>query len=124
MLSPTSGNPALAGIPTVLEAEYGFDAVKQLQKTLPEPWRSKPELTVQEILIWVLLRKSMQAAGDVARKEVFDRIEGRPTLKITGAQDGPIETITYDLKKLSVEKIRLILALLAEAPVGEAGKEQ
>jgi hypothetical protein len=76
MLSPTSGNPALAGIPTVLEAEYGFDSVKQIQKTLLEPWRSKPELTVQEILIWVLLRKSMQAAGDVARKEVFDRIEG------------------------------------------------
>jgi hypothetical protein len=99
----------------MLDAEYGPDAVKQLQKTMPERWRSKQELTTQEIMIWILLRRAMQNAGDVARKEVFDRIEGRPTLKIAGPTGGPIETVTYDLKKLSVEKIRLIRAILAEA---------
>lgn len=64
-----------------------------------------------------MLRRAVQAVGDNARKEVFDRIEGRPTLKIGGPTGGPIETVTYDLKKLSVEKIRLMRALLAEAAV-------
>lgn len=84
-------------------------------KTMPEPWRSKPALTVQEITMWVILRRAMQAAGDQARKEVFDRIEGRPTLKIAGSTGGPVETISYDLKKLSTEKIKTIRATLAEA---------
>ena len=55
-----------------------------------------------------ILRRAMQNAGDVARREVFDRIEGRPTLKIAGPTGGPIETVTYDLKKLSAEKIKTI----------------
>ena len=59
--------------------------------------------------------KAMQNAGDVARKEVFDRIEGRRTLKIAGPTGGPIKTVTYDLKKLSAEKIKTIRAILAEA---------
>ena len=71
------------------------------------------------IMTWVLLRKAMQSAGDNARKEVFDRIEGRPTLKIAGPTGGPIETITHDLKKLTSEKIRLIRTILAEAVVTE-----
>jgi hypothetical protein len=58
--------------------------------------------------------------GDIARKEVFDRIEGRPTLKISGPQGGPIETVSYDLKKLSAEKIKTIRAILAGAIVNEA----
>jgi hypothetical protein len=70
----------------LLDAEYGPDAVKQLQKTMPEPWRSKVVLTVQEIFTWVMLRRAMQSAGDNARKEVFDRIEGRPTIKVTGGR--------------------------------------
>lgn len=57
----------------------------------------------------------MQNAGDVARRDVFDRIEGRPTLKITCPTGGPIETVTYDLKKLLAEKIKTIRAILAEA---------
>jgi hypothetical protein len=44
----------------MLGAEYGPDAVKQLQTTMPEPWRSKAELTVQEIMSWVILRRAMQ----------------------------------------------------------------
>jgi hypothetical protein len=118
-----SGNPAgrpKREVPSetlckMLEAQYGPDAVKQLQKTIPEPWRSKAELTVQEILTWVMLRRAMQTVGDVARREVFDGIEGRPTLKISGPQGGPIETVTYDLKRLSAEKIKTIRAILAEA---------
>lgn len=66
-----------------------------------------------------MLRRAMQHSGDNARKEVFDRIEGRPTLKIAGPTGGPIETITYNLKKLTSEKMRLIRALL----VAEAEKE-
>jgi hypothetical protein len=62
----------------------------------------------------------MQATAYKARREVFDRIEGRPTLKIAGPTGGPIETMTYDLKKLSAEKIRLIRDTLADAVVGEA----
>lgn len=71
-----------------------------------------------------MLRRAMQSAGDNARKEVFDRIEGRPTLKIAGPTGGPIETITYDLKKLTTEKIRLIRTTLAEAVVTEVEKEE
>jgi hypothetical protein len=74
-------------------------------------------------MTWVILRRAMQNAGDVARREVFDRIEGRPTLKISGPTGGPIETVTYDLKKLSAEKIRLVRSLLAEAIVRESEKE-
>lgn len=74
---------------------------------------------MQEIFTWVLLRRAMQNAGDNARKEVFDRVEGRPTLKIAGPTSGPIETVTYDLKKLTSEKIRLIRTILAEAVVTE-----
>ena len=48
---------------------------------------------------------------------VFDRIEGRPTLKISGPQGGPIETVSYDFSKLPTEKIRLIRTILAEAVV-------
>ena len=55
--------------------------------------------------------------GDVTRREVFDRIEGRPTLKIAGTTGGPVETVTYDLTKLPTEKIRLIRTILAEAVV-------
>ena len=126
-----SGNPA--GRPkketpsetlrSMLNAGYGPDAVKQLQKTMPEPWRSKAELTVQEIISWMILRRAMQTTGDVARREVFDRVEGRPTLKISGPQGGPIEVVRYDLKKLSAEKIRLMREILAEAAVGEAETE-
>lgn len=107
---------------SMLAAEYAPDAVKQLQKTMPEPWKSKPELTVQEIMIWAILRRAMQSAGDVARREVFDRIEGRPMLKIAGPTGGPIEVVQYDLKKLSAEKIRLMRDILAEASVTEAGQ--
>jgi len=39
-------------------------------------------------------------------------------------QGGPIETITYDLKKLSIEKIRLIREILAKAIIGEAKKRE
>lgn len=78
---------------SMLNAEYGVDAVKQLQKR-PQPWCDKRELTVQEIFSWQLLRKAMQSAGDVARREVFDRVEGRPTLKIAGATGGPVEAVT------------------------------
>lgn len=99
------------------------NAIRTLQATMPEPWRSKPKLTVQEIFTWVMLRRAMQSAGDNARKEAFDRIEGRPTLKIAGPTGGPIETISYDLKKLTREKIRLIRTILAEAEV-EAEKER
>jgi hypothetical protein len=53
----------------MLGAAYGPDVIKQLQKTMPEPWRSKAEITVQEILTWVILRRAMQNAGDNARKE-------------------------------------------------------
>ncbi len=53
--------------------------------------------------------------GGCRAAEVFDRIEGRPTLKIPGPTGGPIETVTYDLKKLSPEKIKTIRAILAEA---------
>ena len=35
---------------------------------------------------------------------------------------GPIETITYDLKKLTSEKIRWFRAILVEAVVAEADK--
>ena len=107
----------------MLEAEYGVDAVKQLQRTMPEPWRSKAELSVQEIMTWVILRRAMQNAGDVARREVFDRVEGRPTLKIASPTGGPIEVVQYDLKKLSAEKIRLMREILAEAAVGEESAE-
>lgn len=105
----------------MLDAEYGVDAVKQLQKTMPEPWRSKKEVTVQEVMTWVILRRAMQNAG--ARREVFDRTEGRPTLKLAGPSGGPIETISHDPKKLSAEKIRLMREILAEAAVSEAGAE-
>jgi hypothetical protein len=37
---------------------------------------------------------------------------------------GPIETITYDLKKLTTEKIRLIRTILAEAVVTEVEKDE
>jgi hypothetical protein len=53
----------------MLGAVYGPDVIKQLQKTMPEPWRSKKELSVQEIMTWVILRRAMQNAGDNARKE-------------------------------------------------------
>jgi hypothetical protein len=75
----------------------------------------RTEITVQEIMTRVLLRRAMQATAYKARREVFDRIEGRPTLKIAGPTGGPIETVTYDLKKLSTEKIKTIRAILAEA---------
>ena len=69
-----------------------------------------------EILTWVMLRRAMQTVGDVARREVFDRIEGQADRsRSAGPTGGPIETVTYDLKKLSVEKIRTIRAILAEA---------
>ena len=79
------------------------------------PSLGRTEITVQEIMTWVILRRAMQNAGDVARREVFDRVEGRPTLKIAGPTGGPIETVTYDLKKLSAEKVKTIRAILAEA---------
>jgi hypothetical protein len=63
-------------------------------------------------------------AGDVARKEVLDRIEGRPALKIAGSTGGPIETVSYDLKKLTTERIRLLRTLLVEAVVVEAENEK
>ena len=87
---------------------------------MPEPWRSKTELTAQEILTWVMVRRTMQTVGDVARREVFDRIEGRSTLKMAGPTGGPIEVVQYDLKKLSAEKIRVMHEILAETAVGEA----
>jgi len=65
----------------------------------------------------------MQAAGDNARKEVFDRIEGRPTLKIAGPTGETVEHVVYYLKRLSTEKILLIREPLAQTVVTETERD-
>lgn len=98
----------------MLSAEYGPDAVKQMQKQMPEPWRSKKELTVQEIMAWVSIRRALTPPADTARKDINDRVEGKPLQKIVGAEGGPIE-VKYDYSQLSSEDLKAIIAKLEKA---------
>lgn len=119
-----SGNPAgrpKRELPSetlykMLNAEYGPDAVKQMQKQMPEPWKSKKELTVQEIMSWVAIRRALTPPADTARKDINDRVEGKPLQKIVGAEGGPVE-VRYDYSQLQTEDLKAIIERLEKAKV-------
>lgn len=119
-----SGNPAgrpKRELPSetlykMLSAEYGPDAVKQMQKQMPEPWKSKDQLTVQEIMCWVSIRRGLTPPADTARKDINDRVEGKPLQKIVGAEGGAIE-VKYDYNQLPTEDLKAIIERLEKAKV-------
>ena len=75
----------------------------------------RTEISVQEIMTWVLLRRAMQATAYKARGEVFDRIEGRPDAQDRWPDRRTDRDRNLRSKKLSAEKIKTIRAILAEA---------
>lgn len=105
-------------------AQYGGpEAIRKLQETMPEPWRSMnvDKMTVGEIISWVQLRRAMTANADKARSDLFDRLEGRPTMRIevepTKDDDSPLR-----LEDFTEEELRALHATAMKAMERKQGK--
>ena len=100
------------------EAAYvGSDAIRKLQQDMPEPWKSKPvkDLTAYEIIGWIQIRRSMQAAADTARRDFYDRLEGKPKMRIEGPDGGAIPvSINYN-ELFTEEELRVVREIFARA---------
>lgn len=89
-------------------AIYEQEFVKSLQAEMPEPWKSKDNLTLLEIHTWLTIRGGLKGKdAESLRREVRDRIEGKPTMKISGPDGGPfqMQNVPLDLKKLTDQEL-------------------
>jgi hypothetical protein len=106
-------------------AEYGAvgpEGLKELQKRMPEPWRSMPikQITTGEFIGWVQMMQAMRPAGWRDRELYYDRVEGRSVQKITVTED-PNEDrrARYDWRKLSTEDLLKLKEIQMKAVVGD-----
>jgi hypothetical protein len=106
-------------------AEYGKhgpEQLKELQKRMPEPWRSKPieKITVAEFVGWIHMMQAMRPAGWKDRAEFYDRTEGKPVQKIAVTEDPNADRRTrYDWRKLSTEELLKLKEIQLKAMVEE-----
>lgn len=106
-------------------AEYGAvgpEGLKELQKRMPEPWRSMPikQITTGEFIGWVQMMQAMRPAGWRDRELYYDRVEGRPTQKITVTEDpNEGQRTRYDWRKLSTEELLKLKEIQLKAMVGD-----
>jgi len=62
--------------------------------------------------------------GDGIVKLMWEQADGRPTVRLTGADDGPIQIErTVDIKKFSTEQLRLWRELMSIATQGNSDGE-
>jgi hypothetical protein len=95
---------------------YGPEQLKEIQKRMPEPWRSMPveKITLQEFIAFIQLMQALRPAGWKDRSDFYDRVEGRPTIKIAGPDGGPLQVErTVNIKKFSTEQLRLWRELMS-----------
>jgi hypothetical protein len=86
---------------------------RQIPGCFPPEWI--PPTWLQAEVVKNRIKAMSLTRGDAMAIARWQMADGKPRIQISGPHGGPIETVTYDLKRLSVEKIRLIRAILAEA---------
>jgi hypothetical protein len=67
--------------------------------------------------------KAITPGGDFMVKTMWEQNDGRPTLKIVGPDDGPLQVQQVDYKNLSTDELKLLRELIAKATTKENGDE-
>jgi hypothetical protein len=67
--------------------------------------------------------KAITPGGDFIIKTMWEQNDGRPTLKIVGPDDGPLQVQQVDYKNLSTDELKLLRELIAKATTKENGDE-
>jgi hypothetical protein len=67
--------------------------------------------------------KAFTPSGDFMVKTMWEQNDGRPTLKIVGPDDGPLQVQQVDYKNLSTDELKLLRELIAKATTKENGDE-
>ena len=100
----------------MLRAEFDPlpDAIKRLQESMPPAYQRKPTLQPIEIILWIWIRRAMTVEGDTARRNLLDRIEGKPMMRIESTIEEKSEN-PISLADFSEDELRILQALAMQA---------
>jgi hypothetical protein len=98
----------------MLKADYGDpmpDAIKRLQETMPPPWKNKPTLNSKQIISWIWIRRAMTTAADTARRDLADRVDGKPMMRIDNINNDPPMENAFSLADFTEDELRILQTL-------------
>ena len=82
------------------------------------------KMTILEAIALRNTFKAMTPDGDTIVKIMWEQADGRPTVRLTGPDDGPIQIErTVNIKRFSTEQLRLWRELMSIAMAGNSDGE-
>jgi hypothetical protein len=91
---------------------------RQVPGCFPKDWR--PPTWLQCEVVKNRIKAMSLSRGDAMAIARWQMADGRPRIQISGPEGGPIEMRTMDLKKLTVEELRLWRELAIKAAIDES----